>query len=182
MNNRYKGDEGNDCLLSVDGTDCRFPKNGKKWSSHKFKGKGGVRYEVGLGIKSGDICWINGPYPCGAYPDINIFRMGLKHYLEEDERVEADLGYIGENPQTCKTPGALYSHDKVYVQMKKMVASRHETVNCRLKHFKCLAGVFRQSFDKHGACFRAIAVITQLAIENGEPLFDVHYSDVRQVY
>ena len=108
--------------------------------------------------------------------------MGLKHYLEEDERVEADLGYIGENPQTCKTPGALYSHDKVYVQMKKMVASRHETVNCRLKHFKCLAGVFRQSFDKHGACFRAIAVITQLAIENGEPLFDVHYSDVRQVY
>ena len=154
----------------------------KEWSSHKFKGKGGVRYEVTVGIKSGDICWVNGPFPCGTYPDINIFRTGLKHYLDEDERVEADLGYIGENPKTCKTPGDLYSHDPVYVQMKKRLSSRHETVNLRLKNFKCLVETFRQSFNKHGSCFRAVAVITQLAIENGEPLFDVHHSDVRRVY
>ena len=166
--------------MSVDGTDCRFPKQGKKWSSHKFKGKGGVRYEVGVAIKSGDICWINGPFPCGSHPDITIFRLALKHYLDEDERVEADLGYIGENPLKCKTPGSLYSHDEAYAKMKKRVASRHETVNGRMKNFKCLAEPFRQkSLEKHGSCFQVVAIITQLAIENGEPLFEVNYSDVK---
>lgn len=32
--------------------------------------------------------------------------------------------------------------------------------------------------DKHGAAFRAIAVLTQLFIEAGEPLFEVDYSDL----
>ena len=96
--------------------------------------------------------------------------------------MEADLGYIGENPGKCKTPGALYSHDPVYVKMKKRVASRHETVNCHLKLFKCLVEAFRQRISKHAACFHAVAVITQLAIESGEPLFEVHYSDFRRVY
>ena len=77
MENRYKEDVGNDCLLSVDGTDCRIQKKGRRWSSHKFAKKAGVRYEVGVAIKSGDICWINGPYPCGQFADITIFREGI---------------------------------------------------------------------------------------------------------
>ena len=70
--NRRKQDKGNDCMMSVDGTDCPIEKKGRRWYSHKFK-KPGVRYEVGVAIKSGDIVWINGPYPCGAYADIKIF-------------------------------------------------------------------------------------------------------------
>ena len=46
-------------MMSVDGTDCPIEKKGKRWYSHKFK-KPGVQYEVGVGIKSGDIVWING--------------------------------------------------------------------------------------------------------------------------
>ena len=151
-------------------------------SPHRWGESSFLRKFYTEGAAGGSLFRLNGPFPCGEYPDINIFRLGLKHYLDEDERVEADLGYIGENPQTCKTPGALYSHDAAYVKMKKRVASRHETVNCRLKLFKCLVEAFRQNISKHAACFRAVAVITQLAIESGEPLFEVHYSDLRRVY
>ena len=41
-------------MVSVDGTDFRVEETGRQWYSHKFK-KSGVRYEVGLAIKSGDI-------------------------------------------------------------------------------------------------------------------------------
>ena len=74
MENRCKGDIGNNCLLSVDGTNCWIQKKGRKWSSHKFAKKAGVCYEVAVPIQSGDICWINGPFPCGDYADIMVFR------------------------------------------------------------------------------------------------------------
>ena len=82
--------------MSVDGTDFRFQAPSKGyWISHKFK-KPGVRYELGVGIQSGDICWLNGPFPAGHFPDVVIFRMALKDELENFERVEADLGYRGD--------------------------------------------------------------------------------------
>lgn len=63
--NRLKGDKGNDCLLSVDGTDCRIPEHGCKFHSHKFK-KSGLRHEVGLCVVTGDCVWINGPCECAG--------------------------------------------------------------------------------------------------------------------
>ena len=101
--------------------------------------------------------------------------MGLKHYLEEHERVEVDAGYPGE-PLSCKTPGPLHI-DERYIQMKAKVASRHETINKRMKQFDCLTQPFRHGVDKHASCFRAVAVITQIALQNGEPLFQVEYND-----
>ena len=35
--NRFKMDTGNDCLISVDGTDFRVPEVGSTYYSHKFK-------------------------------------------------------------------------------------------------------------------------------------------------
>ena len=170
-------DEGNDCLLSVDSTDCPIEEKGKKWYSHMFK-KPGVRYEVGVRIKTSDICWIKGPLPCGEFPDLTIFRMALKHCLVNNERVEADLGYRGENPDPdkVKTPGPLYMDEK-YVAMKSNVASHHETVNKCLKQYNCLMQQFQHGIAKHAACFRGVAVLAQLAIEHGEPLYQVEYSD-----
>jgi len=56
------GDVGNDCLLSVDGTDFRIELGySKPFWSYKFK-KSGLRYEVWLCILTGDICWWSGPY------------------------------------------------------------------------------------------------------------------------
>ena len=79
----------------------------KTWYSHKFK-YSAVRYEVGLSILKGDIVWINGPFPAGLYPDINIFRENLKGALDEDERVVADDGYIGEAPGYVKCPAKTF--------------------------------------------------------------------------
>ena len=104
--NRKRKDVGNDCLVTVDGTDFRIERqtgNGKSWYSHKFHGSG-LRYEVGVSILEGNIVWINGPYPCGDYPDISIFRLSLLNFLENGERVEADDGYIGEAPKYIKCP------------------------------------------------------------------------------
>ena len=103
-------------MLSVDGTDCPFKATGDDWYSHKFKGSG-VQYKVVVGIKGGDIFWIKGPMHCGEWPDISIFRQALVHYLDDDERVEADNGYNGEAPQHCKVPRPLYT-DEQQIEMQ----------------------------------------------------------------
>ena len=61
-----------DTHLSVDCTDCKIPQKGPMFSSHKFALRSGLRYELAVGI-SGDMKWINGPFPCGDFPDIKIF-------------------------------------------------------------------------------------------------------------
>jgi hypothetical protein len=59
------------------------------------------------------------------------------------------------------------------------VMKRHETFNGRLKNWGILEQVFRQQdITQHGDVLRAVAIITQLSIENGEPLFQVEYDDV----
>ncbi len=75
---RKKGVIGNDCLLSVDGTDFLVAMGwSKSFYSYKFK-KSGLRYEAGLCIKTGDICWWSGPYVPGiCITDPDMFN--LKH-------------------------------------------------------------------------------------------------------
>ena len=97
LENRYKHDQNNDCLLSVDGTDFQIPERGREWYSFKYK-KSGVRYEVALSILGGEICWISGPHQPGVYNDLDIFLSSLASHLDPFERVEADDGYLGEAP------------------------------------------------------------------------------------
>lgn len=103
FNNRFKLEKGNDCLLSVDGTDFQIEELGNKFYSHKFLGSA-LRYEVAICILTGDILWIHGPFEPGLYPDISIFRNALKHHLSQNERVEADDGYVGDSPEHVKCP------------------------------------------------------------------------------
>ena len=58
-----------------------------------------------------------------------------------------------------------------------MARARHETVNRRFKQFGCLSNTYRHKLQKHGAMFHAIANITQLAIMDNEPLFQVGYNE-----
>ena len=102
--NRKNNDIFNDCLVSCDGVDFKIQEYGPAFSSHKFAMKSGLRYEICLGIRTGDLVWVNGPFPCGQYPDISVFRSSLMSHLDEFERVEADDGYIGEHPQYIKCP------------------------------------------------------------------------------
>lgn len=60
--------------------------------SHKV-GHGGLRYEIGLLVSSGHIVLVNGPFPCGAFASVIIFRQGLKGKLLPAERVITDKGY-----------------------------------------------------------------------------------------
>ena len=78
--NRFLGDKGKTCKVANDGTDFRIYEPqpfSKKWFSNKFNGPG-LQYEVAINIQTGDIVWINGPYKCGAWTDIKIFRHKLK--------------------------------------------------------------------------------------------------------
>ena len=70
--NCLNGDIGNDCLVSVDGTNFQIQEYGRKFYSHKFRSSG-LQYEITDSIVNGSIVWINGPYECGLWPDIKIF-------------------------------------------------------------------------------------------------------------
>jgi hypothetical protein len=127
-------------------------------------------------ILTSDIVWINGPYMPGDWNDLSIFQDGLMHQLENGEWCEADNGYRGECPRWIKCPGHVISiPDRERMQMR--VRLRHETFNERLKNFRCLDEKFRHSVTKHSSCFRAICVLTQLAIESGEEIFDAREYD-----
>ena len=70
--------------MSVDGTDVPIPERGPDWYSYKFRGSG-LRYEVALGIKTGDICWMSGPHQPGKLNDLEIFHKSLRSWLDPFE-------------------------------------------------------------------------------------------------
>ncbi len=86
--------------MSINGTDFWITQQGpavrgNTFGSHKYAGKSVLCYELGLDILAGNLVWVGGPYPDGAWPDIKIFNNELSHLLEPGERVEADNGYVG---------------------------------------------------------------------------------------
>ena len=156
---RFEKDSGNCALMSIDCTDCRVNiSRGRavrksRWFSYKSK-KPALRYEVGLCIKTGEICWLHGPFPAGAYNDITIFRSALKQHLDDYELVECDDGYQGEDPIKCLIPKFCDMFDDDNMQEARYrVRSRHENVNKRLKQFHILDGVFRSDIEKHSPVF-----------------------------
>jgi hypothetical protein len=57
------------------------------------------------------------------------------------------------------------------------VRARHKTLNGWLKNWGILSQVFRHNIMMHSDVFRVCAVVTQLTIQDGEPLFEVEYGD-----
>lgn len=161
----------NNCFVYVDGTDCpvQEPQGfNRRYYSHKFK-SAGLRYEVAVSLDSGDIVWVHGPYPCGSYPDVLIFRRGLKSVLEDGEFVLADKRY---NENCCITPRTLSS--PINPALHEAFADRHETVNNRLKDFFVLRNTFRHDRNLHGVAFHAVANVTQYMLKHN-PLYDVSF-------
>lgn len=163
--NRFAGEHTQyKCKVTVDGTDFKIRQPTEfntMWYSKKFNGPG-LRYEVGICIQTGHIVWINGPYPCGANHDITIFRKNLKWCLNQNERVEADKGYRGEDlfvsvPEDYRNE----EHKKA----KNHARARHEQVNQRFKQFQCLHQTFRNDISKHTNIFWAAAVVVQLSLQ-----------------
>ena len=128
-----------------------------------------------MDILAGNLVWIQGPYPASDYTDITNFNKVLRNFLEPGERVEADEGYRG-HPDKIKCPG----NDANPVENRAMqgrVRAHHETLNGRLKNWGILSQVFRLHIMMHGDVFQGCAVVTQLTIQDGEPLFEVEYGD-----
>ena len=139
--------------------------------SHKFKSSG-LRYEVGISIKAGDIVSYNGPFVCGSFPDITIFRLGIKMNLHRGEMVITDQGYYGDE--------AVYKVHRATASVKKreitIIRARHETINSILKKWGCLSEIFHHSRKKHCIVFRSVIVMKQILIENGRsPLQVITY-------
>eukprot|EP00536_Pseudo-nitzschia_multiseries_P010654 jgi/Psemu1/26647/gm1.26647_g len=120
------------------------------------------------------IVWINGPF-VGSANDATIFKEGLSTLLHNDEGVEVDWGYKGDDKMKLPDMGMTSKQRK----MKANARAQHETVNGRLKIFNVLTTHFRHMkpnrqgmMQKHGMCFNAVAVITQLKFASGETTFD----------
>jgi hypothetical protein len=166
--------------MLVDGTDFRIPQKGaatkgNPFGSHKYVGKSALCYELGVDILMGNLVWIQGPYPARAWPDIKIFTSCLAHFLKPYERIEADDGYRG-HADKVKCPKNDVNPVK-NLKMQGRIRAHHETLYERLKNWGILSQVFRHNIRHHGDVFWACAVIIQLTIKHGEPLFVVEYRD-----
>jgi hypothetical protein len=169
-------DNGSFCKISIDGTDCPIQEPSEfsgRWYSHKFKGAG-LRYEVGISIQTGWIVWKNGPYPCGAFPDIKITRDKLVHHLIPGERYVADRGYR-DGGLHADTPTGFNNPKQ---RMQSLVRARHETLNSRLKKFNILSTRYRNNINTHYLIFHALCNVLQVEIEQGAILFPIDYNDI----
>ena len=165
-NHRLKRKKYQNLFVTVDGTDYRiqepFPFS-TTWYSHKFHGPG-VRYEIGVSLSEGYIVWAHGPFPCGSFPDIRIFNLGLKNHLLPNEVVLCDKGYRGNQ---------IINDLNFNSHLGGVYLARHETANRRLKQFNVLSQRFKHDLSLHSSCFYSVLNLTQLMIELSDPLFTI---------
>lgn len=178
---RFQGDNGRrSSLTTVDGTDCPInepPKTDdsplpfdRKWFSHKFGGAG-VKYELLVAIQTGDIVSVSGPFPCGKWHDLTVFRRKAKQMLEPWETVEADRGYRGD--PKCRTPEQYVTQSER--RAKERARARHEVINGRLKNFRVLDQKFRHPLTQHKFYFALAVTMVQLTTMHHGPPFHVKY-------
>ncbi len=177
---RLVKDVGNNCLMLIDGTDFQITQKdpatrGNASASHKYAGKSAHRYELGIDILAGNLVWVSRPYPAGKWNDINFFLNELAHCLEPGERVEANNGYV-RHADKIKCPNNDCNPEE-NLAMQARLRSRHETFNARLKFWDMLRQVYRHGITQHRNVFYVCAVLTQLAVTNNEPLFQVKYGN-----
>ena len=135
-----------------------------------------MNYEIVLGLYTGYICSVRGPFPAGAFPDLKIANdKGLvQTLLTTGEKSVADGTY--KNRRVFVNGPPKWQQAQSTVQRVAQVAKcRQETVNSRIKRFNifnCLRG-FRHDMKTHGYCFHAIANMTQIELEIDAPLFSI---------
>ncbi len=166
--NRKDGSvNGQAVFCSLDGVDFKIKEPipfSPEWYRHKFKGPG-LRYEIALNIRTGDVVWGHGGYPCGEYPDLKLAREVYVYSVDVGEKTLADKGYRDDNFFILPTPRTKETH--------KRIMARHETINKRMNQFKALKHPFYHDLKKHPMIFNAVMNATQLTLRNGEPLFRI---------
>ena len=88
--------------------------------------------------------------------------------LHNNEVAIADKGYRGE-ADCIDLPD---EGSTMHQAMMSRARSRHETCNRRFKQFSILSNRFRHDIGWHRSVFRAVAVLTQINIDEGNPLWN----------
>jgi hypothetical protein len=97
------------------------------------------------------------------------------HCLELGKRVETDKGYMRHtNKIKCPNNDCNPAEN---LGIQGTVRSCQKMLNGRLKTGPSLEKVYCHNITVQGTFFYAFAVITQLAIANSKPLFQVEYGD-----
>lgn len=99
------------------------------------------------------------------FSDLKLAREAYVLSVNDNELTLADKGYKDANFFILPSEQNTVYHN--------LIMSRHETVNKRIKQFNILKMPFRNHLEKHPLVFHAVTNITQVIIENGEPLFSV---------
>ena len=97
-------------------------------------------------------------------------------HLNDNERVEADDGYIGEAADHVKCPKSFVNPEETKL-MQQRCRNQQETVNKRFKHFRILKETYRHKIEDHGKVFRVVPVIFQMGFNNGKVLLQCGYRD-----
>ena len=129
--------------MSIDGTDFFIPEQrpiARADYSYKFR-HAGLRYEIGVALGCSKIVHIAGGVRAGQWPDLKLSRYCLVPRLIAGEQAAADLGYRdGDCHFLTLFPNPADEYEKTFNrQLKKVIMSRHETVNKRFEHFEVLA-------------------------------------------
>ena len=82
----------------------------------------------------------------------------------------------GEAPQCVKCLKS-FTNPKETQFTQQRVRSRQETVNNQLQFWGVLKQTYRHDTAEHGDVLRSCACLTQIAVDNGEPLFSCGYKD-----
>ncbi len=131
--------------MTIDCTDFRIQlkgaaRKGNLFRSHKYTDKSALHYELRLAILMGNLVWVEGPFPAGAWKnDIHFFNSVLSYCLEPGERVEADKGHVG-HANKIKCP----NNDCKPVEnfgMQSVVRSCHKTLDGHLENWGILEKV-----------------------------------------
>lgn len=132
----------------------------KKYWSHKFNHPG-LTYEIAVSIFSDQIVWVNGPFPAGT-SDLSLFtKYGLSTLLIiADEKAVADATYT----HFTVSQRGFGSHE--WKSAKNRYRARQESVNQRIKIFRCLNDRWRHDHELHGHVVRAVVLLTQLSFQH----------------
>jgi hypothetical protein len=168
--------------MTIDGTDFRIQQKGVArkvdlFGSHKYAGKSALRYELRVDILMGNLVWDEGPYPAGAWNDIIFLTVFYCNVLSRASASRPTLATWG-TPKRSGAPTTTATQRRTLgCRVGRGLATRRSTGTLKTgaSWRKCTATTSR--LTAHGTVFYACAVITQLAIANGEPLFDVEYGD-----
>lgn len=120
-----------------------------------------------LSYVSGILSLVNGPFRCGEYPDLNIFKSKLLSFLQGGESIFFDNGYIHVlfiMPNTVPTE----KHSE-----HAKIRTSHETVNEQIKNFNAVPHILRHHRSANCFVFHVVARLKEMIISSGDNQYSI---------